>query len=150
MTPIDLLGTWDLRRAVQDHRAGTSGTVTGSSALTATGPDEVRWDESGTMRLGDLVTPVSRTLLVRRVGEGWTVHFADGRVFHDWVWGSSVEHACAPDDYTGTLAGDARRWTVEWRAVGPAKDYRLSSVLTPAAVGAAGLAAGVAPDVAAD
>ncbi len=57
------------------------------------------------------------------------MHFADGRVFHDWVWGSVVEHACAPDDYTGVLGGVADRWTVRWEARGPAKDYRLDSVL---------------------
>lgn len=131
--PTDLLGVWDLHRTVEDHRAGTSGTVTGTTTLTATAPDEVRWDETGTMHLGDLVAPVSRTLFARRADDRWTVHFSDGRVFHDWAWDAGVEHACAPDEYTGTLAGDARRWTVEWRAVGPAKDYRLASVLTPAA-----------------
>ena len=130
LLPTDLLGEWTLHRTVYDRLAGLTGDVTGSTTLTMTSPDEVRWDEAGTMHLGDLVTPVSRTLLVRRAGDRWTVHFADGRVFHDWVWGASVEHACAPDDYTGRLAGDADRWTVRWEARGPAKDYRLDSVLT--------------------
>jgi hypothetical protein len=79
-------------------------------------------------------TPVSRTLVLRRtstgIDGGWTVHFSDGRVFHDWVWGTSVAHACAPDDYTGAFDGDEDRWTVRWEARGPAKDYRLDSVLT--------------------
>jgi hypothetical protein len=132
LEPTDLVGEWVLRRTVDDRRAGTTGTVVGTTTLRVTGPDDVRWDEAGTMTFDGRTVPVSRTLLVRRADDGtWTVHFSDGRVFHDWVWGSRVEHACAPDDYTGTLAGDTRRWTVEWHAVGPAKDYRLTSVLTP-------------------
>lgn len=129
MLPTDLLGDWVLRRTVDDRLAGVTGSVTGTTTLTLTAPDEVRWDESGTMHLGDLVTPVSRTLSVRRLDDRWTVHFADGRVFHDWVWGTAVEHACTPDDYTGVLAGYTERWTVRWEAHGPAKDYRLDSVL---------------------
>ncbi|MCS5485939.1 DUF6314 family protein [Curtobacterium flaccumfaciens pv. beticola] len=130
LLPTDLLGDWDLARTVDDRAAGVRGTVTGRTTLTLTGPDAVRWDESGVMRFGGRETPVSRTLLVRRGADAhWTVHFADGRVFHDWVWGAVVEHACAPDDYTGVLGGVADRWTVRWEARGPAKDYRLDSVL---------------------
>ncbi|QCR42372.1 hypothetical protein C1N91_01250 [Curtobacterium sp. SGAir0471] len=129
MLPTDLLGDWVLRRTVDDRRAGASGTVTGTTTLTLVALDEVRWDESGTMHFGGRVTPVSRTLSVRRVDKRWTVHFADGRVFHPWVWGTAVEHPCAPDDYTGVLDGAAERWTVRWEAHGPAKDYRLDSVL---------------------
>ncbi|MFJ4295284.1 DUF6314 family protein [Curtobacterium sp. NPDC089689] len=130
LQPTDLLGEWELRRRVVDRLAGVEGTVTGSTTLSLTGPDEVRWDESGTMTLGGRAVPVSRTLSVRRSDDdAWTVHFADGRVFHPWVWGTSVAHACAPDDYTGVLDGDAERWTVRWDARGPAKDYTLTSEL---------------------
>lgn len=128
--PTDLLGEWLLRRSVVDRLAGVTGDVTGTTTLMLVAPDEVRWDETGTMRFGDRETPVSRRLSVRRGPDGrWTVHFVDGRVFHDWVWGTPVEHACAPDDYTGVLAGDAERWTVRWEARGPAKDHRLDSIL---------------------
>jgi hypothetical protein len=134
LLPTDLLGEWVLRRRVDDRRAGVDGIVTGTTCLTRTGPDEVRWDESGTMTLDGRTVPVSRTLFVRRSDVGvddaqWTVFFADGRPFHDWVWGERVDHACAPDDYTGVLAGDADRWTVRWEAHGPAKDYVLDSEL---------------------
>lgn len=130
LLPTDLLGDWTLRRTIDDRLARVTGTVTGTTTLTRTTPDEVRWDESGTMHLGDLVTLVSRTLFVRRGPDGrWTVHFADGRVFHPWAWGAPVEHPCAPDHYAGVLAGDAERWTVRWEARGPAKDHRLDSVL---------------------
>ncbi|MCJ1715920.1 DUF6314 family protein [Curtobacterium sp. VKM Ac-2922] len=128
--PTDLVGTWTLHRTVEDRRADASGVVTGSTELRSTGPDEVVWTETGTMVLAGRATPVSRTLLVRRAPDGvWRVHFADGRVFHDWVWSAPVDHACAPDAYTGELSGDTERWTVRWQARGPAKDYRLDSVL---------------------
>ncbi|MFZ6992912.1 DUF6314 family protein [Curtobacterium sp. RRHDQ66] len=130
--PDQLLGEWALERVVVDRRAGVRGTVRGTTTLTLEHAGLVRWEESGTMELAGRTTPVSRALTVRRDDDGtWTVCFADGRTFHDWVWGASVVHACAPDEYTGVLAGDADRWTVRWDAVGPAKDYRLDSVLTP-------------------
>lgn len=130
LQPTDLLGEWELRRTVDDRRAAARGIVLGTTTLTSTGADEVRWDESGTMTFGGRTVPVTRTLLVRRTdGGSWTVHFADGRVFHDWVWGARVEHACAPDDYTGVLDGDVTRWRVRWEAHGPAKDYVLDSEL---------------------
>ncbi|OIH92560.1 DUF6314 family protein [Curtobacterium sp. MCBA15_001] len=154
MVPTDLLGSWTLRRTLHDRRAGLHGTVTGTTTLRAvrsaaptapsrpsalSGPsalsapddvDQVEWTETGTMVFDGRTVPVTRTLLVRRTEDlGWRVHFADGRVFHDWVWGDTVVHACAPDDYTGLLSGDATRWTVRWEAVGPAKDHRLDSVL---------------------
>lgn len=133
MQPTDLIGTWHLARVVTDRRTATTGTVDGTTVLERVGFDEVRWDEAGEMRFGGRTVPVSRTLSVRRRADGdWAVHFPDGRVFHPWVWGAAVEHACAPDDYTGVLAGDVDRWTVRWDAVGPAKDYRLDSVLTRA------------------
>ena len=130
LLPTDLLGEWELRRTVDDRLAGQRGTVTGTTTLTSTGPDEVRWDEAGTMHFGGRATPVSRTLSVRRAADDrWTVHFADGRVFHDWAWGDRVEHPCSPDHYAGVLDGDVGHWTVRWEAHGPAKDYVLVSDL---------------------
>ncbi|GAA1493833.1 DUF6314 family protein [Curtobacterium herbarum] len=148
LAPTDLLGQWVLERTVHDRLADLRGTVTGTTELNAVDDDTVRWHETGTMVLGDRTTPVWRTLAVRRgaaavTGGGparggpdapdgrWRVCFADGRPFHDWVWGARVEHACDPDDYTGLLAGTPERWTVRWHARGPAKDLLLASTLTP-------------------
>jgi hypothetical protein len=136
LAPTDLLGRWVLDRTVHDRFADLRGTVTGTTELTAVDDDTVRWHETGTMVLGDRTTPVWRTLTIRRGPAGgpvgrWRVHFADGRPFHDWVWGAPVEHACAPDDYTGLLTGTAERWSVRWHARGPAKDLLLASTLTP-------------------
>lgn len=136
MQPTDLLGDWRLDRTVTDRRSGSTGRVTGMTALVPEADQDgtivaVRWDESGEMVLDGRRVPVSRTLRLLRTTAGtWDVHFADGRLFHPWRWGEQVEHVCTPDDYTGFLAGDASRWAVRWDAVGPAKDYRLDSVLT--------------------
>ena len=70
LLPTDLLGDWTLRRTVDDRLAGVTGTVTGSTTLSLTAPDEVRWDESGTMTFDGRETPVSRTLVVRRGPDG--------------------------------------------------------------------------------
>lgn len=137
VVPADLLGRWTLARIVHDVRTGSTGVVTGTTELVAVDADTVRWDESGTMTFDGRTTPVSRTLSVRReatspgADDRWSVHFADGRYFHEWLWDRPVEHACAPDDYRGLLAGTPDRWTVRWEARGPAKDLRLDSVLTP-------------------
>jgi hypothetical protein len=129
--PTDLLGTWDLARVVDDHRTGERRDVTGTATLALDSADRVRWTEEGTMTWSGHRVPVSRTLLVDRAGDGWWVRFSDGRPFHPWSVGAEVEHPCAPDHYRGLVAVDGspvERWTVRWRAVGPEKDYVMTTV----------------------
>ena len=134
VSPLDLLGTWTLTRVVDDRREGERRDVAGSATLSEVGPDRVRWSEEGTMTWGERSVPVSRTLyVVRSVEQEWIVHFEDGRVFHPWSVGATVEHPCAPDHYTGRVdaTGDPLdRWTVTWDAHGPGKDYRMVTVHT--------------------
>ncbi|HEU5036276.1 MAG TPA: DUF6314 family protein [Nocardioides sp.] len=137
MTPLDLLGTWELRRVVDDHRNGERRDVRGTATLELETPDRVRWDEEGTMTWAGHAVPVSRTLFVVRSGEAWWVEFEDGRPFHPWAVGERVRHDCAPDLYTGLIRLDqdpvedpVERWTVEWRATGPEKDYVMTTVLS--------------------
>lgn len=132
-TPVDLLGTWDLVREVDDRLAGERRDVRGSATLALEAPGRVRWSEEGTMRWGGRSVPVSRTLYVVLVDGEWWVEFSDGRRFHPWGVGERVTHPCAPDTYVGLvgvhLDGDAvDRWTVEWRATGPEKDYVMHTV----------------------
>ena len=78
--------------------------------------------------------PVSRTLFVDRTDGVWAVHFEDGRLFHPWTVGERVDHPCAPDHYRGLVETDGdpvTRWTVEWQATGPEKDYVMTTS-TPA------------------
>lgn len=132
--PTALLGSWALNRVVDDRLTGERRDVSGTARLDLETPDRVRWHESGTMTWGRHSVPVSRTLYVERVGEEWTVHFENGRVFHPWAVGSWVDHPCAPDHYRGfvDVTGDpVTRWSVEWRASGPEKDYVMQTQLTP-------------------
>lgn len=122
--PVELLGTWALTRVVDDRLAGERRDVRGTATLTLETPDRVRWSEEGTMTWAGHAVPVSRTLYVERAGGDWAVHFEDGRLFHPWAIGAWVDHPCTPDHYRGLIEIDGEdRWTVEWRAKGPEKDY---------------------------
>lgn len=133
--PTDLLGTWELSRVVDDRLTGERHGVRGTATLALESPDRVRWSEDGTMTWGGRTVPVSRTLFVDRdadhQGGGWFVHFEDGRPFHPWSVGVRVDHPCGRDHYQGLIevGGDpVVRWTVEWRATGPEKDYVMTTV----------------------
>lgn len=129
--PTDLLGTWTLTRVVDDRLAGEHRNVIGTATLEPESPDRVRWSEQGTMTWAGRSVPVGRTLFVDRTDGGWLVRFSDGRPFHPWAVGTRVDHPCAPDHYRGLVEveGDpVTRWTVEWRASGPEKDYVMTTV----------------------
>ena len=83
---------------------------------------------------GGRTVEVSRTLYVERSAAdgdgGWFVYFSDGRPFHPWSVETPVEHPCGRDVYAGRISGDRERWTVEWRASGPEKDYVMTTVHT--------------------
>lgn len=127
-TPLDLLGTWDLVREVDDRLAGERRDVRGSATLVLEAPGRVRWREEGTMTWGGRSVPVERTLYAVLVDDAWWVEFADGRPFHPWGVGEQVTHPCAPDTYVGLIEVEAERWTVEWRATGPEKDYVMHTI----------------------
>lgn len=142
--PHVLTGTWELVRAIDDRVTGTAGTVTGTTQIVVEDEDRLRWWETGVMDWQGRQVPITRVLhLVRRrlpdrpAGGAWFVTFDDGRDFHPWVNGERVEHSCGADLYRGqidvdTQGGGLQRWTVVWDVTGPAKDYRLVSVLTRA------------------
>jgi hypothetical protein len=128
--PTDLLGTWKLVRVVDDRLASERRDVRGTATLELESPDRVRWSEEGTMTWAGRSVPVSRTLYVDRLDEGWFVHFADGRPFHPWSVDVRVDHPCGPDHYRGLIGTEGDpvvRWTVEWQAVGPEKDYLMTT-----------------------
>lgn len=130
--PTSLLGTWSLTRVVEDRLAGERRDVRGTARLTQETPDRIRWAEDGTMTWDGREVPVGRTLFIDRRDHLWTVHFADGRVFHPWVIGERVDHPCAPDHYRGLIEteGDpVTAWRVEWQASGPEKDYVMRTQL---------------------
>lgn len=132
LDPTSLLGSWVLTRTIEDRLSGEPSTVDGVTGLELLDDGRVRWSESGTLRRGDLVVPVSRTLFVEQRDTGWFVTFEDGRDFHPWLPGDRVVHPCGSDIYVGRVEGGVDRWTVVWEVGGPAKDYRMTSELTRA------------------
>ncbi|WP_424986634.1 DUF6314 family protein [Microbulbifer sp. S227A] len=119
-------GRWSLRREI-DHADGTRARFDGHATWSADG-DRLRLEETGLLRIGD-GPPFTAT---RRYF--WhpplSVHFDDGRFFHDVPpMGGDTGHWCAPDQYDG--AYDFTPWPefrVIWRVSGPRKSYRMNSV----------------------
>lgn len=136
-------GEWSIDRAIVDARAGLDGTLTGTARFEPTADGGLDYVESGTLTFGGNVLPASRRLLLRGAGGASVdVQFADGRTFYrfdlvDDSW--SGEHGCGDDVYTvtGRFVG-ADRFDEVWHAVGPAKDYRLTTTYRrgPAHLGA--------------
>jgi hypothetical protein len=132
--PLRLVGTWDFRREVQDHRDGSAYTARGEATFGAEDDGRIRWAENGTLSWSTGTTPVTRTLFLVRdepgvagSSSGWRVTFEDGRDFHPWT-GGAVEHLCGRDLYQGGVAvppGRPRSWELTWRVRGPEKDYTM-------------------------
>jgi hypothetical protein len=95
------------------------------------------YHEHGELRFGGHLGPASRSLFYRELPDGSAdVRFADGREFYrlDLRHGTwSAEHPCRADKYLVTvtrLSPDS--FTENWRVVGPAKDYELTTTFTRA------------------
>lgn len=126
-------GSWSVDRAVVDSRAGLEGHLTGTAQFEPTGDGALAYVESGVLTFGGHVTPAGRRLLLRGAGgRSVDVLFGDGRFFYrfdlvDDHWAG--EHPCAEDAYTVTGRFlDADRFEEVWHALGPSKDYRLTTV----------------------
>jgi hypothetical protein len=128
--PDALLGNWRLTRTVADLRTGRSGTVSGQLRLRAEG-DRIGWDEQGTMVWNGSRLPVSRAYQLRRAGDGWWLHFPDGRPFHPWRPGQWVHHPCREDSYRGliTITGPDL-WRTRWEVEGPDKAQQIMTWLS--------------------
>jgi hypothetical protein len=134
LEPLDLLGSWQLERTIDDTLAGDVSTVSGTLTLAERGPDEVAWHEEGEWRHRGRVLPVYRDLAVVRRAAGWWVLFSDGREFHPWSPGAEVVHPCGADTDRGLVEGTPEAWRVTWTVHGPAKDYTMVTELSPADV----------------
>jgi hypothetical protein len=140
-----LLGTWDLKRSIEDHRSGMRGVFDGRAWLAATfggsaaGPEKAHYTEAGELRFGTNLTRASRTLVYERLGDGAVMLlFADGKPFVDLnlqsgEWGSV--HHCREDLYELTTSVRSESVLQErWRVTGPSKDYVAVTTLTRVAV----------------
>jgi Family of unknown function (DUF6314) len=130
--PTDLLGRWRLERRIVDRPTDGSrprfGRVRGTLTLARSpGGADVTWSETGTLAWAGQELAVTRRLVIRRGGDGWTVCFDDGLPFHPWRPGAPVVHPCGADTYCGLVAvdDDHAELRVLWDVLGPAKDRRL-------------------------
>jgi hypothetical protein len=127
--PTALVGAWRLRRRLVDRSAGGLGTMTGTLTLE---PDDggLAWHEAGRLRWAGRDLDVTRDYVLRENEDGWWVHFTDGRPFHPWRPGATVEHPCVADLYRGLIRIDGPdRWRILWDVTGPRKEQRILSRL---------------------
>ncbi len=124
VSPDDLCGEWSLRRRVVDRMAAASGRATGTLTV-STASDGVRWEERGTLAIGDYSGSFTRELRARLIDGQWWMTFTDGRPFHPWAPGRMVEHPCRADVYRGLVTGDRTRLRILWDVTGPRKQQRL-------------------------
>lgn len=137
--PTELLGTWHLKREIEDLRNGQKSSADGSCDLARVDADRIRWHERVTLRHAGHELPASRHLRIERgrVAEdalSWHVYFDDGRYFHPWRTDEAVSHPCGADLYEGVIeledpAGSVESWQITWRVRGPAKDLRIDTRL---------------------
>jgi len=133
--PVTLLGDWQLSRLIDDRITGQESRIDGTLSLAAVTPDRIRWEEQARWHQPDGDVDVRRSLWVTRDDDtrAWWVRFEDEREFHAWMPGEPVVHACGADTYRGLVQGTPDGWTVEWDVTGPAKDYRMTTELSPCA-----------------
>ena len=132
--PASLLGDWQLSRVIDDRITGLQSRIDGELSLAAVSDDRIRWEEQARWHQPNGDVDVRRGLWVTREDtRDWWVRFEDDREFHPWMPGETVVHACGADTYRGLVRGTPDRWTVEWDVTGPAKDYRMTTELSPCA-----------------
>jgi len=133
--PVTLLGDWQFSRVIDDRITGLQSRIDGELSLAAVSADRIRWEEQARWHQPDGDVDVRRGLWVTHEEDtrAWWVRFEDDREFHPWMPGERVVHACGADTYRGLVQGTPDRWTVEWDVTGPAKDYRMTTELSPCA-----------------
>jgi hypothetical protein len=121
-----LLGTWQLRRTIADHRSGKDGLFTGRGVLAGAG--RARYDEHGELSFGAHRGPATRHLEYAPLDSGAVfLYFRDGRPFVDLdlrtgEWRST--HDCGEDRYQiRTVIRSAATVTEHWRVRGPDTSY---------------------------
>ena len=126
-----LVGTWEVRRVIEDHRLGSSGTFTGTASVERS-PGQActsaTYLEVGDVHFGTHRGPAHRVLELRARGDGAVMlHFADGRPFVDLDLTTGTWHArhdCGADRYELTTRVRSPTTVEErWRVRGPAKRY---------------------------
>lgn len=126
----EFCGQWQLRRTIDDRRAGQQATFAGKAVFSTT-PDGLDYHEAGQLLLpGQAPVQATRRYRWLAADEGIVVLFDDGRPFHVISPGVSPDdtHFCPPDTYRVAYDfADWPFWTATWHANGPRKDYTMVS-----------------------
>jgi len=137
-----LLGTWQLRRSIEDHRAAISGSFVGEATLFGTSaistPAELqraRYHEVGELQFGACRGPARRTLEYVRLDDASVLLcFANGRPYIDLDLSTGAcdrIHDCGEDRYEIHVVVKSRDLVEErWVVQGPQKDYEALATLT--------------------
>lgn len=127
-----LAGTWELSRTIGEWK------FRGSAVFSARGPDELRYEENGTLtKPGNADIPASRRYIYRYEAGRIVIYF-DGRpvrIFEildlkrapDGTWEARAEHACDPDHYASRYAFGIGTLLIAHVVRGPRKDYEMVS-----------------------
>jgi hypothetical protein len=136
-----LLGSWELRRSITDHRSGSHGLFCGRAVLAGAqgdaqaGAGRARYDEEGELSFGAHRGPASRHLeYVRLDSAAVFLYFSNGRPFVDLdlrTGGWRSFHDCVDDRYElHTVVRSDRVVQEYWRVRGPATSYDAVTTLT--------------------
>lgn len=127
----DFVGQWDLKRVIHDTRAGQVVQADGQAHLSQC-DNGLIYDEAVTLRLpGQEAMKGTRRYLWRDAGDAVSVHFDDGRFFHNLKLGRPMaedHHDCPPDSYDAVYDFTGwPRWSVRWTVSGPRKSYQMDT-----------------------
>ena len=129
----DFEGAWRLDRQIDDRRSGNGGTLTGEAQFVPMPDGRLNYVETGQLDFGTGNAMDAQQSFIWQGGDKGeiAVTFSDGRPFHviepDRMM-PDASHLCHPDFYHVTYDFSVwPAWSVIWRVVGPAKDYRLIS-----------------------
>jgi hypothetical protein len=127
-----LAGTWELSRTVGEWK------FRGNAVFSARGPDELRYEESGTLtKPGNADIPASRRYIYRYEAGCIVVYFDErpARIFEildlkrapNGTWEAEAEHACDPDHYASRYAFGPETIAITHVVQGPRKNYEMVS-----------------------
>lgn len=127
-----LTGSWELERAIADHRTEATGSFAGDGVVRTAGR-RGRYEEQGRLRLGGYDGTAHRELdLFAADGGVVAVRFSDGRPFIDLnlvdgAW--QAVHQCGRDRYELRFeVGSSDLLLERWRVTGPDKDYEARTI----------------------
>jgi hypothetical protein len=130
-----LPGAWTLRREIDNARFG-GGMFEGRATLTAQTDGALLYEEHGELRLGAWRGPAWRRWIYALEGDALVIRYpgtnAELHAFRFEEDGSAAHvHFCDPDRYSALLQRlPGGNISLSYDVTGPAKDYRLRTLLT--------------------